>query len=335
MVIAEQPIDLRITGPRRDRLLEVIQRLLLLPHRAVGPCQSDQTVGAQRGVIDDLTVERQRLFAPAADTRDIRHRQTHLTQPRVHRLCTRTCLPRPIKRHGIADPFQPRDLCATDPRLRTREMGIVRQRLTERGHGPLVAGFADRALQQRQPTQVMVVGVDVVGWRQPLRDFGGLPGQMAQQRVHDLARDLPLQGEYIVDFPIIGLGPQGEPGTHIGQTRTDPHPATFSSHAGIEQRRHAQAAPDPAHIALAFNGSSQLPRRHFEAGHVGQCVVHFHRQTVSEIAVVGIVAEAAEWHHRNGGAGHCRARRRGIRPPPPSAAGQYQQGHAQPDQQHA
>src|SRR3546814_1871844 len=113
-------------------------------------------------------------------------------------------------------------------RLRLGEPAVLLQRLAE-ALDRLVGGVGrGGVVQQIQTLQIDIERGRVVRGRQALRQGIALAGNRPQQRMHYLAGDRALRGEYVGELAIIGMAPQREPGGCVGQTRRDTYARTSS-----------------------------------------------------------------------------------------------------------
>src|SRR5688572_7973914 len=84
---------------------------------------------------------------------------------------------------------------------------------------------------------------------------------MPDQRIDDLANDLVLYSEYVVQAAVEALGPQMSTADGVDQLRIDAHPSGGAAGAAFQQIAHAEIAGDGAGIdRLALVGEGRVAR---------------------------------------------------------------------------
>ncbi|MNM99811.1 hypothetical protein D3C81_1123810 [compost metagenome] len=122
--------------------------------------------------------------------------------------------------------------------------------------------------------------------------------QAAEQRLHDLAGDLVLHGEDIVQAAIEAFRPQMIAAYCVDQLGVDAHAPRGASCAALQQVAHAEVLCDPAHVhRLALVGESRVAGDDEQAGDPGQVGDQVFGQPIREGFLLGIVADIHEGQH--------------------------------------
>ncbi|MND77852.1 hypothetical protein D3C80_695530 [compost metagenome] len=122
--------------------------------------------------------------------------------------------------------------------------------------------------------------------------------QPAEQRLDDLAGDLVLDGEDILQVAIEAFRPQMLATCRVDQLGVDAHPPCGAPCAAFQQVAHAEVLCDPAHIhRLSLVGEDRVACDDEQAGVPAQVGYQVFGQPIREGVLLGIVAEVDERQH--------------------------------------
>jgi hypothetical protein len=131
-------------------------------------------------------------------------------------------------------------------------------------------GFAGTAVQQESPLKHEVVRL------RGLR-FGGRQRLAAEQRHlergDDMARDVVLDSEDVIERPVVGLGPQAIAVGRLDQLRGDTYLAARLAHTALEHMCYVQLPRGVLHrhfLALELEGGRA--RRYAQIRELGEAV---------------------------------------------------------------
>ncbi len=145
--------------------------------------------------------------------------------------------------------------------------------------------------------EVQVVRFDARGGRP--RERGHAAGaQRDFELAGDLARDVVLDREHVVELTIVPLGPELITAGDVDQLRGDAELLPRSAHAALEDGRHVERRADVAHAdVLAFEGERRRARRNLQVFHLGDRVDQFFGNAVAEVLHLRVAARVDEWQH--------------------------------------
>ena len=189
-----------------------------------------------------------------------------------------------------------------------RVVRVERDRAAE--HGRRLVPGADRGLAgELAPAQVELVGLEVAR-RVALAAPFGRAGEGALERLRDLARDLVLDREDVLEAPLPGLRPQVVAVAGTDQLRGHPHAVAGLAHAALEDRLDRELAADLARVdAAVAEAEGGRARGHAQAAHAAHRIDDLLGQPVAEPVLVVLGAEVGEGQDRDRGAA-LRGRRR-------------------------
>ncbi len=165
-------------------------------------------------------------------------------------------------------------------------------RILDPGPAPLV--------KELPPAQVVLVGLDVFGRRLLDGPLFAL-AEHDSQRFDDVAGDLVLDLENVLELAVVALRPEVVAVGHANQLGGDPQPAARLAHAALENRGDLELPADLADVlALALEREGRGAGCDPERLDLGQGVDDVFRDTVAEILVLRVIAHIDERQHRDG-----------------------------------
>ena len=140
------------------------------------------------------------------------------------------------------------------------------------------------------------------------------PESSAFERVGDVERDVGLDGEDVVELPVVRLGPEVAIGLGVDELRDDAHAIAGATYAAVEQRGGAERRADLAQALRALlERHDRVARDHLERADLGEMRDDVLGDAVGEVLVLRIGAQVAEGKHGDGGRARARRRRRDER----------------------
>src|SRR5262249_14005187 len=112
-------------------------------------------------------------------------------------------------------------------------------------------------------TQEIVVGSQIPYWllrRPPATRFLDAPCQCRDDDVGDLV----LDGEDIIELPVVSLSPDPAAGGGVDQLRCDTHAVSGPAYAALDDVCHAELASDLLDVAPSFARDPGRRERHHE-----------------------------------------------------------------------
>jgi hypothetical protein len=123
---------------------------------------------------------------------------------------------------------------------------------------------------------------------------------LRRYRRNDAARHLFLDGEHILQRPVIALGPQMVAGGRIDQLGGHPHPVSGLADAALDHVAHAQLSPDLLNIhRLALVGEGAVARDHQQRAEPRQLGDDVLDHAVGEVLLLPVAAHVLEWQYRD------------------------------------
>src|SRR6185437_5477305 len=183
-------------------------------------------------------------------------------------------------------------------RVRRCISGLELERLLEQRNG-LFRIFGRVAVGEGRGPQHKVVGIETFG---PLA-LGSLDLRFPEARLDgadDAHRDLVLQGEDVVEGPIIALRPDMASRLRLQQLAGNANAIADLAHAAFEHISHAELASDPTNVRrLALVGKARIApddEEPFDARQAGDNVID---HAVAEIILLAVAAHVLKRQHRN------------------------------------
>ena len=129
-----------------------------------------------------------------------------------------------------------------------------------------------------------------------------LQRELQLQRRHDLLHDLILQGEDVLQWAVVALGPQVTAGGGVDQLRGDPHLLVRFLHAAFQHVAHAHLFPHVLHLhRFAFVGEGRVAGDDKETGDAGEVAGEHFGDAVAEVVLLGVFAHVVEGQDDDGG----------------------------------
>ena len=152
-----------------------------------------------------------------------------------------------------------------------------------------------------QAAQDIVIGLDVPGGRSPEAVFLR-SGELHREDPDDLLRDLVLQGEDVLQIPVITLRPHVVPRGGVDELGGDPHAIAGLANAALQDVAHAQLA---AHLRgldrPALVREDGVARDHEQPGELGEARDEVFGDPVAEVLLPRVAAHVFEGQHGDGG----------------------------------
>ena len=149
--------------------------------------------------------------------------------------------------------------------------------------------------------EVEVVCLDARGWGREQADRSAATRSVTFSFSAMAAGDLVLNREDVSHFAIVPLGPEMVAVGDVDELCGDANPPAGAPHATLEHRGDVELLTDAAEIeVLALEGEGRCPRRHAQAGQLGQGVDDLLGDAIGEILVLGVAADVGEGQHGNG-----------------------------------
>jgi hypothetical protein len=124
--------------------------------------------------------------------------------------------------------------------------------------------------------------------------------QRGAQLLHDRLCDVVLHRKDVIQFPIVGLGPQTRIGAHVNQVGAYPHAPARLADAAFQDGRYIQLAGDRSEIdVLAFEVERRGSRCHAKSADSRKDVEQFFAQSICEVVVLPIMTRVREWQDRD------------------------------------
>jgi hypothetical protein len=174
-----------------------------------------------------------------------------------------------------------------------------RERRVERDGPTEVAGRLDHAVDLEGPSALETLEIRVVGF--------GAPGarrrqsllirfhQRDAQRLGDPTGDVRLDGEDVVELPVVGFRPEVVAIAGVDQLCRDPNPLALPPDTSLEHVAHTQLLADLCQIDIAaLERKRRGARCDLESGHLCECIQELLGQPVREVLVGRVGAQVHE-----------------------------------------
>ena len=135
--------------------------------------------------------------------------------------------------------------------------------------------------------------------------FGARALQRQRQRVGDLHRDLPLNGQHVRYVAVVALGPQVRHVRRLDELGGNAHPRPRPADAAFQHVVDAEILADLADVLARIlvehrcRASDDAEVTGIERAELGD---HFFREAVAEELLLGVVAQILKWQDRQSGA---------------------------------